>query len=410
MQIAIIGMGPAGVSVVKTLRENGCDDPVTLFSAEKVPPYSPPALGDYLITGRQETLFWQGRNFCDKYSVTCRSGERIIQIFPQENKILTDKNKIFGYDRLVIASGSSLYAPVKGSDKKGILNFKTLDGADRIKHMAMQEGKSAIIVGGGFIGVEIALCLAKIGIRPAVLNRRGWIMPRLLDTETAAYVEKDLRTRGVDVMLNTEAVAFFGDEQVKGLVTAHGKELTADIYIAATGVRPNIDFIRDTDIEHKDGIIVNKYLQTRYPDIYACGDVAETIDFISGERKIHGLYPVAVDHGRTVAWNLMGKRLAYGPQISLNSLKELGFKIMVAGRPDGEQLKYRTSDTLRKLYITDGRITGFVLLGDISNAGVYLSLMYKKTDVSGMKTELVLPGFTMARFAAGQPFRISGKL
>ncbi len=401
MQIVIIGMGPAAVSVVKTLRDNGCNDPITLFSAEKVPPYSPPALGEYLITGRQELLFWQGRNFCDKYSVTCRSGEKIIQILPRENKLVTDENKTFGYDRLVIASGSSLYAPVKGADKKGILNFKTWAGAGRIRQMALEGGKSAIIVGGGFIGVEIALCLAKIGIRPMVLNRRGWIMPRLLDMETAVYVEKDLRAQGVDVQLNTEAVAFLGDAQVKGLVTADGRELTADIYIAATGVRPNIDFIRDTDIDHKDGIIVNDYLQTRYPDIYACGDVAETHDFISGKRQIHGLYPVAVDHGRTVAWNLMEQKSAYTPPISLNSLKELSFKIMVAGHLDGEPIKYRTHDILRKLYIKGGRITGFVLLGDIRNAGLYLSLMHRKTDVSGLTDDLVLPRFTMARFITG---------
>ena len=399
MEIAVIGMGPAAVSVVKTLRENGCNDPITLFSAERVPPYSPPALGEYLITGRQELLFWQGRGFCEKYAVACRSGEKIVRILPREKQLVTDQDHTLEYDRLVIASGSSLYAPVKGSDKKGILNFKTWDGAGRILDMARQGGKNAVIVGGGFIGVEIAICLAKIGIRPVVLNRRGWIMPRLLDIETASYVEKDLAAQGVDVMLNTEAQAFLGDDEVRGIVTKDGRELKADIYIAATGVRPNIDFIRDSGIGHNRGIIVNNYLQTNYSDIYACGDVAETIDLVSGERKIHGLFPVAVDHGRCAAWNLMGRKTEYPRQISLNSLKELSFKLMAVGRRDGEELRYRTHDTLRKLYIKDGKIQGFVLVKDVTGAGLYLSLIQKKTDVSGFRKDLVMPGFTMARIA-----------
>ena len=283
--------------------------------------------------------------------------------------------------------------------KKGILNFKTWEGAGRIMEMARQGGKSAVIVGGGFIGVEIAICLAKIGIRPVVLNRRGWIMPRLLDIETASYVEKDLAAQGVDVMLNTEAQAFLGDDEVRGIVTKDGKELKADIYIAATGVRPNLDFIRDSGIGHDRGIIVNNYLQTNYSDIYACGDVAETIDLVSGERKIHGLFPVAVDHGRCAAWNLMGRKTEYPRHVSLNSLKELSFKLMAVGCRDGEELKYQTHDTLRKLYVKDGKIQGFVLVKDVIGAGLYLSLIQKKTDVSGFRKDLVMPGFTMARIA-----------
>ncbi|MEA3437963.1 MAG: FAD-dependent oxidoreductase, partial [Thermodesulfobacteriota bacterium] len=338
MKVAIIGMGPAGVNVVKTLRNNGFNDSITMFSAEKIPPYSPPSLGEYLITGNDEALFWEGKDFCERYNVNCKSGEKIAQIMPEEKELKTENDEIIKFDYLVIATGTSLYAPVKGSDKKGISDFKTFVGTDKIKRMAEEGGeKTAIIVGGGFIGVEIALSLAKIGIKSSVLNRRGWIMPRLIDTETAEYVENDLRSQGVNVMLNTEGKEFVGEEYVEGLLTTDGRELKADIYITATGVKPNIDLIKNTDIEYDTGIIANEYLQTKYPYIYACGDVAETVELVSGERKIHGLFPVAVNHAQTVAYNILGMKREYEKQVNMNSLKKLSFKLIVVGKLEGEE-------------------------------------------------------------------------
>ncbi len=402
MKVAIIGMGPAGVNVVKTLRNNGFDDDITMFSAEKILPYSPPSLGEYLITGNDEALFWEGKDFCEKYNVNCKAGEKIAQIMPEEKELKTENDEIIKFDYLVIVTGTSLYAPVKGSDKKGISDFKTFVGTDKIKRMA-EEGreKTAIIVGGGFIGVEIALCLAKIGIKASVLNRRGWIMPRLIDPETGKYVENDLRSQGVNVMLNTEGKEFIGEEYVKGLLTTDGRELKADIYITATGVKPSIDLIKNTDIEYDTGIIVNEYLQTKYPYIYACGDVAETVELVSGERKIHGLFPVAVNHAQTVAYNILGMKREYERQINMNSLKKLGFKLIVVGKREGEEIKYKTENVLRKIYIKDDKIGGFVLLEDISNAGVYLSLFTKRVNVSKFKDELLskyfYPGILMTQ-------------
>ncbi len=395
MNVLIIGMGPAGVSVVKTLRDRGFNGSIDMFSLETAPPYSPPALGEYLISGKEDILFWQGKKFCEKYDVSCHSGEKVAEIDPQGKKLKT-QNRTLEFDYLVIASGSSLYAPVKGSDKDGIYNFKTLESADRIKKIAKTgNDKTAVITGGGFIGVEIALCLASIGIKPVLLNRRGWIMPRLLDVETAEYVEDDLRSKGVDLMLNTEGKEFVGEERVEHLLTSDGKQLKGDIYIAATGVKPNIDFIKGTEIEYEFGIIVNKKLQTKYPYIFACGDTAETIDLISGEKKIHGLYPVATEHGKTAALNILGMEQEYERQINMNSLKGLSFKIITAGNLEGEEIKYKTGKVLRKIFVKDNRITGFVLLGDISGAGLYLSLLRKKDDISKIKHDLLS---TQSRF------------
>jgi len=386
MNVSIIGMGPAGVTVVKTLRENRFNDQIEMFSTEKAPPYSPPALGAYLVSGNNNILFRDGKDFCERYNVICHFGEKIKRIIPEKRQIKSQNNSVYTFDYLVIASGASLYSPVKGSNKGGIYDFKTLGSANKIREIAQdKKNKTAVIVGGSFIGVEIALCLAKIGIKPLLLNRRGWIMPRLLDVETSKYVEKDLRAKGVEVMLNTEGEEFVGNKDVEYLLTTDGKKLKADIYITATGARPNTGFLKNTDIECDIGIVVNEKLQTKYPYIYACGDVAETIDFLSNKSKIHGLFPVAVNHAKTVAFNILGRNRKYERQINMNSLKELRFKIITVGNHDGEEIKFKTKDVLRKIYIRDSRITGFVLLGDISKAGIYLFLLKKREDIARYK-------------------------
>ena len=382
MNTIIIGMGPAGMEAARTLREQGYAGEITMFSAEKIPPYSPPVLGEYLLTGNEHALFQQGRDICTRYQINCHLGERILSIDPAK-KTITSELGSYPFDKAVIASGSSLYAPLLGVEKKGICNFKALGGTRQIRALAEKKpGSTALIIGGGFIGVEIALCLAKIGLRPTLLNRRGWIMPRLLDQETAGYVLKDLKDIGVDVRLDTEGKECVGGETIEGVRTSKGEILRADLYIAATGVKPNIAFLEQSDIAHGWGITVNEYLQATHPFIYACGDVAETRDLVTGNTKIHGLYPVAIAHGRTAAMNIMGAGIRYEQQLNMNSLKELRRNVIVVGRQTNTVLKRKDKQNLRKIYLDNDKIAGFVLVGNISGAGTYLAMMRKGTDVS----------------------------
>jgi NAD(P)H-nitrite reductase large subunit len=224
-------------------------------------------------------------------------------------------------------------------------------------------------------------------------------MPRLLDKETSACVLEDLEKQGVEALLNTEGEQFIGDKRTEALLTTDGRTLFSDMFVAATGVKPNIDFVAGSGIETAEGFIpVNSRLQTNFDWIYACGDVAGTTDFISGRRVVHALHTAAVSHGRTVALNILGHNEAYEPQIGMNSLKELGFKLIVVGSLEGEELAYRKNGVLRKVFLNaDGQINGYVLLGDVSNAGWLLSLLKKRSRIETGKTRLAFPDQTRAR-------------
>jgi NAD(P)H-nitrite reductase large subunit len=372
-------MGPAAVSAVQAIREEDREVAISMFSAEDCPPYSPPCLGHFLSTGETGPLFWQGEDFDRRFGVYSHPGDPGRELDPERMRLISRSGRQWEFDALIIASGSSLYAPVPGADKPGVLQFKNLAGAKSLRQKALDGTHStALILGGGFIGVEIALYLAKLGMKPTLLNRRGWIMPRLLDVQTAAYVQDDLVRQGVDVRLNTEGIQFAGRDGVEYLETGTREKLQADVYIAATGVAPNVGFVRDAGLDLDAGIVVDDFLQTSRPGIFACGDVAQARELLSGERRVLGLYPVAVHQGWIAGKNALGQKRTYQPLSSMNSLKGLSFPLMVVGRQQGEAITARGKDWLRKLYLQDGKLQGFVLLGEVSQSGMYMDLLRRQ--------------------------------
>jgi len=411
MRVVIIGTGPAGITAAEALRTADRTVDISVLSTEPYPPYSPPALADHFLTGRAETLFWKGRDVCQRLSIEERREASVVAVEPDAHQISLADGTRLPYDRLLLASGGRLYAPIPGNELAGVHNFKSLRAADAlIGQVRRGEARSAIIVGGGFIGVEIALLLADLGVAVMVVELRERVMPGMLDQETAEIARGVLEARGVRVRLRTEATAFEGDEQAQGVRLASGELLTADIYIAATGVKPTVDYLAGSGIATEWGVRVDDRLRTNAPDVFAAGDVAETADRMTGRRYVHAIFPNAVEQGRVAAINLLGGSATYEGAESMNSLKHLGVPVMAVGAAEGEEeLRWRRGDVLRKVFLTDGRIVGFRLAGDISAGGVYRALMLRRDDVHRYGRRLVDPGFGVGRLVwtaiapGGQP-------
>ena len=395
MKTVIMGAGPAGITVAETLRRYDKAADMTMISSEPFPPYAPPAMIEYYLTGR-EVHFWKGKKIADLLGLDYRSGTRVEEVLPVQRTIRLDNGETLVYDRLVIATGSSLYAPVPGSDMPGVCNFKSMSAAEElIKRVRKDQAKSALIIGAGFIGVEIGLLLRDLGVEVTQIEMADRVMPRMLDTETAQIVLDQMTARGIQVRLNTEAKAVLGEEQAEAVEVEGGESLAFDLFIAATGVKPNIQCIEGSGIETDWGVMVDDHLRTTAPDVYAAGDVAETRDRITGERYVHAIFPNAVAQGRVVAKNILGLDVSYEGADNMNSLKHLGLPVIAAGVMEGEELRLKRDGVLRKLYLQDDRIVGFRLTGDLSSAGIYRTLMNKKINTRFFKHRLLDPKFGM---------------
>lgn len=398
MRVLILGAGPAGLAAAERLRALepaaglGRID-IELVSDELCPPYSPPAMADYFLTGRETTLYWKGRDALDRLGVVHRQGKAVSAVRPGDRTVVLSDGETLGYDRLVVATGSRPYAPLPGAGLPGVYNFKSLTAASSLVERARRgEVTSALIAGAGFIGVEVALVLRELGLAVTMVSRR-WVMPRVLDPEFGAIVLQALQARGVNVAMDQAVSAFEGERRVEALRLASAQALRADVYVAATGVKPNCDYLHDSGLELDWGVRVDDNLRTSFSDIYAAGDVAETRDRLTGGRYVHALFPNAVDQGRVVAEHILGFDTRYPGAESMNSLKHVGVPLVAAGAPRGEALCLRDGPVLRKIFVENGRITGFRLASDIRGAGVYRVLMLKGADVTPYGRRLLDPEF-----------------
>lgn len=394
MNILIIGAGPAGVSVAEALRAYGSRDAITVLSAEPYPPYSPPAMVDHFLTGSDVHL-WRGYDWPERLGLTYYSGTPAEAVDPNAHTVRLASGRLLVYDRLVIAAGARLYAPVEGSEREGVYNFKSLSAAEALVARARAgQARSALIVGAGFIGVEIALLLRALGLDVTQIELLDRVMPRMLDPETAAIVAGVMRERGIDLRLNTAARRFIGNGRAEGVELETGEALRADILVAATGVKPNIEFLKGSGIETRWGIIVDENLRTSAPDAYAAGDIVEAHDRLTGERYVHAIFPNAVAQGQVVALNLLGWGVRYEGAENMNSLKHLDLPVMAVGAQSGaETLRLQRGAVLRQIFLDNGRVVGFRLVGDTRQAGMLRGLMLRRADVRPLRQALLDPRF-----------------
>jgi len=396
MKYVIIGAGPAGLNAAATLRQTDSKGVVTIFSGEETPPYAKMVL-PYLLAGvmEEKSLYLpvpEGVNF--------RMGRRVTRINTERQTIETDNGETVEYDKLLVATGGVPERPtIQGSDYPFVLTIRDLPDVQRIQKLL--KGKRtkghAVIAGAGPVSMETGDALHRLGMKITLVVTSNRVFSTMLDVQAAAVVEDHLRQQGVDVLKGEDIVQI----DAKGKVTlSSGKKLDCDLVIFGKGVNPCVAFLADSGIAVRRGLVVNEYMETNIPGIFAAGDAVETIDLVAGDRRVNALWPAAIEQGRIAALNMAGVTAIYKGSLSRNIMRVFDLSIFVAGqgRADGPENKVSSgSDFYRKIVIDKGVMKGFIFIGNIRHEGLYRDILQRGIDVTPFADILLKGAFAYPR-------------
>jgi NADPH-dependent 2,4-dienoyl-CoA reductase/sulfur reductase-like enzyme/rhodanese-related sulfurtransferase len=256
--------------------------------------------------------------------------------------IETGERKTLPYDKLVIATGATpIEPPIEGLNLNNVIRMNQLEDAmntcELLNACAIER---AVIIGSGYIGLEMAEAFVKRGMKVTVVEMLPQVLPRMLDPEMAAFVTKHMRAKGVDVRLNEQVAKIVGDDEnnVRGVVTSKGETIPATLVLVAVGVRPNVKLAKDAGLALGAGgaIAVNEYLQTSDPDIYAGGDCAENTHLVTGKKAYVPLGSTANKHGRVIGDNVTGGQSKFAGVAATSVLKVFDFNVGKTGLNERE--------------------------------------------------------------------------
>ena len=335
-----------------------------------------------------------------KRGVTLLYGHKAVGIDPEIRRVRLANGAALPFAKLVLATGSqAIRLQLPGMDLPGVVTFRDLGDVARIDAAAVP-GSSAVVIGGGLLGLEAAYGLAKAGVAVSVVHLMDRLMERQLDGRAAAMLKQTLEGRGIAVHLNAETAAIAGKRRVEGVVLKGGRTLSADLVVMAVGISPNVSLAHAAGVDVGRGIMVDDMMQTSRAGIYAIGECAE-------HRGIcYGLVEPAYEQAKALAGHLAGRDARYPGSVVATNLKVSGVNVFSAGvfmgAPVAEQvvLRDRGLGIYKKLVIAEGRLTGAVLFGDTIDGTWYLDLIRNRAPITAIRDDLMFGRVMAERQAA----------
>jgi len=433
----IIGNGAAGVTAAETIRRHDPVGEITVLTAEPYPAYSRPGLAYVLI------------NEIPDRQIICRTLDwykklRINLVLGKAVKIDVEKKgvglenagtersrsgRFLSYDRLLIATGArATPSPYPGGELDGVVYLDTLQGTNDLIKKA-KRAKRAVVIGGGITAMEMTEGLAHRGVETHYFLRRDRLWSQVFNDAEAALLEKKMKSHHIHIHYNTEAVEILGNRRgkVRGVKLKDGSEFKCDLVGMAIGVKPLIDIVNDTPITTDRAILVDEYLRTNVPDVFAAGDCAQVFDRWTQKHMVDILWPSAVAEGNAAALNMVGKRAAYVKDSPFNACLLFGLHIATMGQinpraADDENepqilqhisrgssevwythpRPYRSAwakegDNTTRLVLSGSRLVGALVMGEQSLADPLRYLIENQVDITGILPELMTGGDTMRR-------------
>jgi len=387
VHVIIIGAGPAGITAAGMITDLDNSVECTVLTAENLPPYSPPVMYDHFINGFD--IFWKGKTF-DNFEFCPDTAVRSVDF--KSKQVTTAKNRNLHYDKLIIASGSSVHSPISGVNMCNVYNFKSLNVASELIEQAKTtESPKAVVIGAGLIGIEISMLLNALHTEVVLLEKQEQLLPSLADPSISDRLIKILKLHGIKVVLRSEVIEFRGNGRATEAVTGSGEVLKADFFVIATGNRPQIGFLKESDIRINRGICIDRHLKSSVDSVFAIGDCAESSNSHNSPGVINNTFFSAVEQARICAHNVLGDDIEYESTSQVYSGKHIKVPLFIAGSMSGRKMVYCKKDELRIVFTDNNRIVGFQLFNSEKAAGVLTSLMKSKRDISQLLPYLASP-------------------
>jgi len=420
MRYVIIGSGVAGIAAIEAIRSVDDSGEVILIGDDPHGYYSRPGLA-YYLTGELHDKALFPRNGSDYRRMNFRyAKERVSRIDREGHVLELGDQKTLSYDRLLLAVGAKaarLKAP--GAELEGVLKLDHMEDANKIIKFA-RRGKRAVVIGGGITALELVEGLVARGVRVHYLLRGDRYWSNVLDEQESRIVEHRLQEEGVKLHYHSEIEEVLGKRgSVNGVQLKDGTTLKCDLVAYAIGIRPRVELAKQADLEIDRGILVNEYLQTNDPDIYAAGDVAQVYDPATGRSVLDSLWQPARQQGGTAGLNMAGQKIPYVKSAPFNVTRLAGLTTTIIGtvgrgrdedlvgiaRGDSETWRHlpeamvaQTGFEVNRLRVLVGEKTllGAIVMGDQKLSFPLEKIISENLDITPIREKLLAPNASIA--------------
>ncbi len=365
----ILGNGAAGFNAAKAIRERDKTGSIVIVSNEPYAAYNRPMLTKAIVSGLEaDQIAIADKGWYEENRIYQMLGRTVTAVDMKAREALLDNGGKLYFTKLIYALGSECFIPpIKGSDKSQVVAIRRLDDVRRLEKL-MADGKNAVVIGGGVLGLEAAWELKKAGLSVTVLEAAPMLMGRQLDADFGELLKKIAADSGVTIHTGVTVSAISGEERVTGVALADGREFPADLVVVSAGVRANVGLAKEMGLEIGRAVMVNERMETNLPGVYACGDCAEY------KGVNYAIWPEAMEQGKTAGANAAGEATEYQAVPAALTFHGMNTELFAAG-DCGKNLNllYKTAEfrdmgrkQYRKYYFLNDRLCGVILLGDTS--------------------------------------------
>ena len=411
----LVGGGLASSSAAEAIRELDQAGSMLLVAQESIRPYHRPPLSKEFLRGekRREELFTLPLPWFDEHKVELRTGRRVSQLDTERRAATLDDGQEISFDRLLIATGgSALHMTIPGAELPNVFYVRTVDDTQRLSYAvdkALREGQrhergrgKAVVIGGGFLGVELAATLTQRGLAVQLVHGHP-LWNRFAGESTSQFLSRYLEQHGVGLVCGSRPSALEGDGRVQRVVLPNGPALECDLVIAAVGMRLNRDLLRGTPVRAENAILVDEHAQTNVPGIFAAGDCAAIFDPRFGKHRTMDHWDNAITTGRLAGRNMAGQNDAYdGTGYFISDVFSLSISVWGEARAVDRRLLRGTPNVESPDFVeigvaADGRIAQVAAIAHAGEDELLQELVKRRLPINGNEESIKDPKFDLKK-------------